>query len=87
MWLQVPIQCELPADLRPLVAPKGSIAVDGVSLTVGEIAARTFSAYLVPLTVERTTAQYYAPGTAVNLEADCLARYVAQVIAARQEHR
>ncbi len=71
---------EVPADLERLVAVKGSIAVDGVSLTVANLAARVFAVALIPHTAERTTAGSYRPGQSVNLEADMLARYVERLV-------
>ncbi|HEV3103175.1 MAG TPA: riboflavin synthase [Candidatus Dormibacteraeota bacterium] len=70
----------LPAALRKLVAKKGSIAVDGVSLTVASVdrPAGTFKVALIPHTIAATIASSYAPGSLVNLEADVIARYVAR---------
>ncbi len=65
----------LPNETRGLIVPKGSVAVDGVSLTVGEVTSESFSVYLVPHTVAATTFQSFAVGRKVNIEADCLARY------------
>ncbi len=72
---------EAPADLARLIAVKGSIAVDGVSLTVADLAGRVFEVALIPHTAEVTTAGGYRPGRAVNLEADMLARYVERLVA------
>jgi riboflavin synthase len=80
---QIVMSIELPEALRPLVAEKGSIAVDGVSLTVGKVEHGVFSLYLIPHTVARTTLLHRAPGSLVNLEADVLARYVANALAAQ----
>jgi riboflavin synthase len=55
---------------------KGSIAVDGVSLTVVNVGERSFSVSLIPETLERTTLGALRPGDVVNLEADMLAKYV-----------
>ncbi len=68
----------LPPDLRHLVAVKGSIAVDGVALTVNEVEEDRFAVLLVPATLARTTLGARRPGDPVNLEADMLARYVAR---------
>ncbi len=68
----------LPEAIAPLVAVKGSIAVDGVSLTVNEVEARAFAVRLIPHTLEATTFRFRRPGDAVNLEADPIARYVAR---------
>jgi riboflavin synthase len=69
----------LPAAIAPLVAEKGSIAVDGVSLTVARAARDRFEIALIPETLARTTLGDAAPGTRVNLEADVLARHVARL--------
>jgi riboflavin synthase len=71
---------ELPATLSRFVAAKGSIAVDGVSLTVAEVdkPPGTFRVALIPHTLEVTIAGAYKPGSVVNLEADVVARYVAR---------
>ena len=63
------------------VVEKGSIAVDGVSLTVAEIGEDWFSVSLIPETLERTTLGDAAPGTPVNLEVDVLAKYVEKLVA------
>jgi riboflavin synthase len=71
---------ELPAALSKYVAIKGSIAVDGVSLTVAEVdkPPGTFKVALIPHTLEHTIAGGYKRGSVVNLEADVVARYVAR---------
>jgi riboflavin synthase len=58
------------------VVEKGSIAVDGVSLTVAEVDDEGFVVALIPETLERTTLGAFAPGRVVNLEVDVLAKYV-----------
>jgi riboflavin synthase len=70
----------LPARLRSFVAEKGSIAVDGTSLTVAGVNDRagTFTVALIPHTLAATIAESYKTGTVVNLEADLIARYVAR---------
>ncbi|QIA27328.1 3,4-dihydroxy-2-butanone-4-phosphate synthase [Thermaerobacter sp. PB12/4term] len=72
------MEIEAPADLVPFVAPKGSITVDGVSLTVVEVRGRRFTVALVPHTLEHTTLGRHRPGDRVNLEVDWLARYAAR---------
>lgn len=69
---------ELPQDLAPLVAVKGSVAVDGISLTVAGVDADSFSVSVIPHTYKETTLRDRHVGDAVNLEADMLARYVAR---------
>ena len=69
----------LPAVIAPLVAEKGSIAVDGVSLTVAAAGRDRFEVALIPETLARTTLGEARPGAKVNLEADVLARHVARL--------
>jgi riboflavin synthase len=68
-----------PALLR-YVVEKGSIAVDGVSLTVAEVDGESFTVSLIPETLERTTLGEAAPGRVVNLEVDVLAKYVEKLV-------
>jgi riboflavin synthase len=74
---------EAPGDLAPLIAKKGSISIDGVSLTVNAVDGRTFSVLIIPHTWEATSLHRLKPGDGVNLEADLLARYVERIVAAR----
>ena len=69
----------LPAALAPLVAEKGSVAVDGVSLTVASAGRDRFEVALIPETLVRTTLGQAVVGTKVNLEADVVARHVARL--------
>jgi riboflavin synthase len=69
----------LPAPIAALVAEKGSIAVDGVSLTVAAAGRDRFEVALIPETLARTTLGEARPGTKVNLEADVVARHVARL--------
>ena len=74
---------QAPADLLRQVAAKGSIAVDGVSLTVVEALADRFSVALIPHTLAATTLGRLAIGDAVNLETDVLAKYVERQLVGR----
>ena len=74
------LHIELAAELAPFVAEKGSIAVDGTSLTVTEASATGFGVALIPHTLQSTIAGNYEPGTSVNLEVDVLARYVERLV-------
>ena len=65
-----------PHALSKYIAPKGSIAVNGVSLTINSIEQDVFSMNLIPHTLENTTLQFLAVGSLVNLEVDQIARYV-----------
>lgn len=73
------LSISLPEAIAPLVAEKGSIAVDGVSLTVARAHRDRFEVALIPETLARTTLGEAAPGTKVNLEADVVARHVARL--------
>jgi riboflavin synthase len=67
-----------PAPLHRFIAPKGSIAIEGVSLTVNEVEGQEFGVNIIPHTWEVTTLGRLKPGSTVNLEIDVLARYVAR---------
>jgi riboflavin synthase len=69
----------LPGSIAPLVAEKGSIAVDGISLTVAAVTRDRFEVALIPETLARTTLGQAGPGARVNLEADVVARHVARL--------
>jgi len=77
------IEIEATGELLRYVVHKGSIAVDGVSLTVNEVAGDTFSVLIIPHTLKVTTLGQLAAGAAVNLEVDLMARYAARLIEAR----
>ena len=71
---------EAPADLARNIAPKGSVALDGISLTVNEVAGDRFGINIIPHTLTHTTLGARKPGDRVNLEVDLIARYVARLI-------
>src|SRR6202035_1743043 len=73
-----------PDDLIDLIAEKGSIAVDGISLTVVDVFEGAFTLSLIPVTLLNTTAGGWTVGTRVNLEVDLVARYVARALASRE---
>ncbi len=75
------LRVEPPADLFPEIAPKGSIAIDGVSLTVVEAGPPTFTVALIPTTLRETTLGRLRPGDRVNIETDLLAKYVRRILA------
>jgi riboflavin synthase len=70
---------EAPADLSRFIAAKGSVALDGVSLTVNEVDGHRFGVNIIPHTAEKTTFGALQPGERVNLEVDQVARYVARL--------
>jgi riboflavin synthase len=73
------LEIEAPSELARFIAPKGSIAVNGVSLTVNGVAGARFAVNLIPHTLEVTTLRRLQPGANVNLEVDVIARYVARL--------
>jgi riboflavin synthase len=73
-WEVVWFQC--PAELAAQMVSKGSVAVDGVSLTLVDVTSDRFSVALIPHTLQMTTLGFKAPGQAVNLETDLIAKYV-----------
>jgi riboflavin synthase len=75
------VRIEAPPALARFIAAKGSVALDGVSLTVNEVSGMQFGINLVPHTLEATTFHSLAPGRALNLEVDMLARYVQRMLA------
>jgi riboflavin synthase len=77
------VRIRAPDALAPLIAPKGSIAVDGVSLTVNEVDGAIFGVLIIPHTWAVTTLARLQPGDHVNLEADLFARYIARLLSAR----
>ncbi|MCH8614006.1 riboflavin synthase [Arsenicicoccus dermatophilus] len=74
------VTCSLPAALRRYVVEKGSITVDGVSLTVSAVTDETFSVSLIPTTLELTTLGHKQVGDPVNLEVDVIAKYVERLL-------
>ncbi|MGH8869370.1 MAG: riboflavin synthase [Actinomycetes bacterium] len=81
------VRVGLPQPLARFVAEKGSVALDGVSLTVAEVAADGFTVGLIPETLARTTLGRLRPGDTVNVEVDVLAKYVERLLTARAEVR
>ena len=71
---------EVPAGYEAALAPKGSVALDGVSLTVNEVMGSRFGVNIIPHTQARTTFGTAAVGDRVNLEIDVIARYIARIL-------
>lgn len=69
----------IPGGFSHLVVEKGSIAIDGASLTIGEVAKDMFSVYLIPHTLKATILGSRAPGSGVNVEFDILGKYIAKL--------
>ena|SRR5438105_345117 len=74
---------ELPTEFARYVACKGSIAIDGISLTIGEFSPQSFAVWIIPHTKRHTNLQHAEAGEVVNLEFDILAKYVERIISAR----
>ncbi len=72
------VSVEVPRELARFIAPKGSVAIDGVSLTVNEVSGATFGVNIIPHTWSETTLEGLRAGDAVHIEIDMLARYVAR---------
>jgi riboflavin synthase len=77
------IRIEVPAELERYLVEKGSVAVDGISLTAYDVRDRAFSVALIPYTLEVTNLRDARPGDLVSLEADVIAKYVERLLAAR----
>lgn len=76
---------EVPKSIARYIARKGSITIDGISLTVNEVATTRFGVMIVPHTWQHTTLGTLAVGGPVNLEVDLIARYLERLLAAREE--
>ncbi|HVV76934.1 MAG TPA: riboflavin synthase [Mycobacteriales bacterium] len=81
-WREVDLS--LPAELMPYVVEKGSIALDGVSLTVSSLSGSTVGVSLIPETLTRTTLGIRSVGDQINVEVDVLAKYVERLLSARE---
>ena len=81
----VRMRLRTPRELSRYVARKGSICIDGVSLTVNEVDGDEFGINVVPHTLEQTTLDDYVPGRRVNLEVDLVARYLERLLQARDD--
>ena len=81
------LRVEAPESLVRYLARKGSVTVNGVSLTVNEVIGRTFAVNLIPHTLSATNLRDLAPGAQVNLEVDLVARYVERLLKASESIR
>jgi riboflavin synthase len=77
------LEIELPAEFTRYVARKGSIAIDGISLTIAEVSPMSFVVWIIPHTKRHTNLDHAEAGHMVNLEFDILAKYVERIISAR----
>jgi len=78
-WLRIRVPPALTAEM----VPKGSVAVDGVSLTLVEVTTETFTVTLIPVTLRQTTLGSKDPGDLVNIETDILAKYVRKILSSQ----
>lgn len=79
------LEFEAPAQLARYIAQKGSICIDGISLTVNEVSGRRFGVNIIPHTMSHTNLGQLQEGGAVNLEVDLVARYLERLLTAREE--
>lgn len=79
------ITIKTPVDLHGFIAPKGSVSLDGISLTVNAVESDTFSVNIIPHTWDATTLADRQPGDRLNIEIDMLARYVARQMSLQME--
>ena len=79
------VEITVPQELARYIARKGSVAVDGASLTVNGVTGRTFSVNLIPHTLANTNFAALAPGARVNIEIDLIARYAERILATRDD--
>ena len=75
---------DVDAEFIPLIPPKGSITIDGISLTVNEVIEGAFRLTIIPITMRETLFGTYKKGTRVNIETDVFARYIRHILSASQ---
>lgn len=78
-------EIDVPREVAAFIAPKGSVALDGTSLTVNEVSGTRFGVNLIPHSLAATTWNEKRPGDSLNLEIDLLARYVARLLEAQKQ--
>jgi len=81
------VEITAPDEIAMFVATKGSVTVNGVSLTVNQVAGQRFALNLIPHTLEMTTLKHLKPGSRVNLEVDLLARYAERLLHYIPDHK
>ncbi|MDC0598595.1 riboflavin synthase [Gammaproteobacteria bacterium] len=79
------LQYKVSPELAKYIAHKGSVCLDGVSLTVNEVSGMEFSVNIIPHTIAETTIRLYQPGRLVNLEVDVISRYLERLIKSDEE--
>lgn len=82
----VELSFRVPGELARYICRKGSVAIDGISLTVNRVSGVEFSIQLIPHTLKATVAGSYEPGMRVNIEVDLIARYVESLLLASATH-
>jgi riboflavin synthase len=78
------LEVEVPEGMERYIVPKGCIAIDGISLTVGKVTGRSFNLWIIPHTYEVTALKERRTGDRVNLEFDLLAKYTEKLMSVRQ---
>ncbi|MGB5353111.1 MAG: riboflavin synthase [Woeseia sp.] len=78
-------EIQVPGDIARYIARKGSVSVDGVSLTINEVSDANFSITIIPHTLNETIIGEYKAGTAVNIEVDMMARYLERLLGTDQQ--
>jgi len=78
------LSIEAPAELAAYIAPKGSVCLEGVSLTVNAVRGQYFDVNIIPHTAEHTTIGQWQPGARINIEVDLVARYLDRLLEARK---
>ena len=78
------LEAEVPAGMERYLVPKGCVALDGISLTIGRVEGRRFNVWIIPHTYEVTTLRDRQEGDELNLECDLLAKYVEKMSGSRQ---
>ncbi len=81
----VHLTIEIPKESLKFVIPKGSIAIDGVSLTVNDVYDDSFKLTIIPVTIEHTIIKHYKVGRRVNIETDMFARYLYKMFSTKEE--
>ena len=80
---QDPVTVRVAPSLEPFIVRKGSLALDGISLTIAKLEGHVLSVQIVPFTWKHTALAFAKPGDLVNIEADVLGKYVARLLEAR----
>jgi riboflavin synthase len=80
------LEVDLPSDFAHYAAYKGSVAINGISLTIAELLAKSFAAWIIPHTKRHTNIENLGPGDLVNIEFDILAKYVERMLAHYAPH-